>query len=148
MKYIFLWIIILGLGTGVPVWAATQHQGAMYGVGGMMGEEMTGGDWMMSGIQMAQAAGGAASTYSNLCASCHGAKGQGDGPAAAALNPKPRDFADCKVMAKIPDDTLFKTINGGGQSVGLSAMMPPWGGSLTEQQIHELVKYVRGFCKK
>jgi mono/diheme cytochrome c family protein len=142
MKYIFLWITILGVGTGVPIWAAPQHQGQMHAGGGMIGSEM------VSGIQMAQAAGEAASIYSNLCASCHGAKGQGDGPAAAALNPKPRDFADCKVMAKISDDTLFKAINGGGQSVGLSAMMPPWGGSLTEQQIHELVKYIRGFCKK
>lgn len=26
------------------------------------------------------------------CASCHGTNGQGNGPAAAALNPKPRDF--------------------------------------------------------
>ncbi|HZE19940.1 MAG TPA: cytochrome c, partial [Candidatus Angelobacter sp.] len=26
------------------------------------------------------------------CASCHGSKGLGDGPAAAALNPKPRNF--------------------------------------------------------
>ena len=27
------------------------------------------------------------------CAACHGAKGEGDGAAAAALNPKPRNFA-------------------------------------------------------
>lgn len=30
--------------------------------------------------------------YSVNCASCHGNTGSGDGPAAAALNPKPRDF--------------------------------------------------------
>ena len=97
---------------------------------------------------VAEAADGAASTYSNLCASCHGPKGQGNGPAAAALNPKPKNFADCKVMKKIPDETLFKVIKGGGQSVGLSPMMPPWGGSLTDKQIHSMVEYVRSFCKK
>jgi mono/diheme cytochrome c family protein len=142
MKYINLWITVLAIGLAVPVWAATQHETPMNG-----GDEVTRGR-MTTGMQMAQAAEGAASTYSSLCASCHGAKGKGDGPAAAALNPKPRDFADCKAMAKIPDDTLFKAIKGGGQSVGLSAMMPPWGGSLTDKQIHSMVEYVRSFCKK
>jgi mono/diheme cytochrome c family protein len=32
--------------------------------------------------------------FSINCASCHGATGQGDGPAAAALNPKPRNFTE------------------------------------------------------
>lgn len=90
----------------------------------------------------------AASLYKDLCASCHGPTGKGNGPAAAALNPKPKDFADCKVMAKISDETLFKTIKGGGSSVGLSPMMPAWGGALKDQQIKEMVTHIRGFCKK
>ena len=32
------------------------------------------------------------SVYGINCASCHGTAGHGDGPASAALNPKPRDF--------------------------------------------------------
>jgi caa(3)-type oxidase subunit IV len=32
-------------------------------------------------------------TFQQLCATCHGAQGRGDGPAAAGLNPKPRNFA-------------------------------------------------------
>lgn len=31
--------------------------------------------------------------YEANCASCHGPNGAGDGPAGAALNPKPRNFA-------------------------------------------------------
>jgi mono/diheme cytochrome c family protein len=31
---------------------------------------------------------------SNACNSCHGDSGMGDGPAGAALNPKPRNFKD------------------------------------------------------
>jgi mono/diheme cytochrome c family protein len=31
--------------------------------------------------------------YETNCASCHGPNGAGDGPAGAALNPKPRNFA-------------------------------------------------------
>ena len=30
--------------------------------------------------------------YSKLCWTCHGKNGKGDGPAAANLNPKPKDF--------------------------------------------------------
>lgn len=131
MKYGFLWIALLGVGLGVAVWA------------GMMDRSMFGGL-----AYAAQGPGEAASNYSNFCATCHGATGKGNGPAAMALNPKPKDFADCKTMAKITDETLFKAIHGGGQTVGLSPMMPAWGGSLTDQQIHDLVRYVRGFCKK
>jgi mono/diheme cytochrome c family protein len=116
MRYIFLWIAVLGVGIGAATWA--------------------------------QAAGDAASNYSSLCSSCHGPGGKGNGPAAAALNPKPRDFSDCKVMAKDTDDMLFKAIKGGGQSIGRSAMMVSWGGALTDEQIHDLVSYVRAFCKK
>jgi len=90
----------------------------------------------------------APSLYKDLCASCHGPKGKGDGPAAAALNPKPKDFTNCKVMAAESDETLFKIINGGSQSVGRSAFMPSWGGSLNEQQIREMVSYIRSLCKK
>jgi mono/diheme cytochrome c family protein len=31
-------------------------------------------------------------TYQTYCISCHGEKGAGDGAAAAALNPRPKDF--------------------------------------------------------
>jgi mono/diheme cytochrome c family protein len=90
----------------------------------------------------------AASLYKDLCASCHGARGKGDGPAAAALNPRPKDFTNCKAMGAESDETLFKIIKQGSQSVGRSPMMPPWGGALGDQQIRELVAYIRSFCKK
>lgn len=86
--------------------------------------------------------------YDTLCAACHGTSGKGDGPGAAALNPKPGNFTDCKAMAKESDATLFKIIKDGSQSVGRSPMMPAWGGALKDQQIHDLVAYIRGFCKK
>lgn len=86
--------------------------------------------------------------YAQLCAGCHGATGNGNGPAAAALNPKPKDFADCKVMAKESDKNLFKIIKEGGQSVGRSPMMPSWKASVKDPDIQNLVAYVRTFCKK
>jgi len=143
MKYVLLSTVILAVGIGVGVWAEAQPSRPMHG-----GDSMMSGGTMGGKMYAAQVTQAAASDYSNFCVSCHGASGQGNGPAAAALNPKPKDFADCKTMAKITDETLFKAIHDGGQTVGLSPMMPPWGGSLTEPQIHDLVRYIRGFCKK
>ena len=144
MNYVFLSVVfLLEVVLGAAAWAKAQPSGPMRGGDGMTGQGMMGGQ-----MYAAQATGKAAANYSNFCTTCHGANGKGDGPAAAALNPKPKDFADCKTMAGISDEMAFKAIKGGGQSVGLSPMMPPWGGSLTDQAIKELVSYVRGFCKK
>jgi mono/diheme cytochrome c family protein len=86
--------------------------------------------------------------YDALCVGCHGATGKGDGPAAARLNPKPGDFTNCTEMKKVSDDTLHKTIKEGGKAVNKSSTMPPWGAALKDQQIDDVVSYLRSFCKK
>lgn len=86
-------------------------------------------------------------SYQTYCKKCHGEHGKGDGPGAAMLNPKPRDFADCQNMQKRSDDELFKVISEGGEAVKMSADMQPWGGTLSEPEIHALVQFVRSFCK-
>lgn len=97
-------------------------------------------------------AGGAApvqaeALYKQYCASCHGPDGKGKGPAAAALPVKPADHTNPAVMSKIPDADLFKAIKEGGQAVGKSPAMPPWGGTLKDEQIHALVAHVRSLAK-
>jgi cytochrome c oxidase cbb3-type subunit 3 len=84
--------------------------------------------------------------YGQFCASCHGQSGKGDGPAAAALNPKPRDHTDKETMSKMSDDDIFKVIKNGGASVGKSPLMPPWGASLKDEQIKDVVAYLRTLC--
>jgi mono/diheme cytochrome c family protein len=86
--------------------------------------------------------------YMQFCASCHGQSGKGDGPAAAALNPKPRDHTDRQYMSSLSDDQLFKVIKEGGASVGKSPIMPPWGPSLKDDQIKDVIAYVRTLCCK
>jgi cytochrome c oxidase cbb3-type subunit III len=86
--------------------------------------------------------------FQELCAVCHGFGGKGDGPSARGLEPKPADFTNCQAMAKDSDEVLLKIIKGGGQSVGRSTVMPVWGDALSDQQIRELVKFIRGLCKK
>jgi cytochrome c oxidase cbb3-type subunit 3 len=84
--------------------------------------------------------------YGQFCASCHGQSGKGDGPAAAALNPKPRDHTDKETMSKLSDDDLLKVIKNGGASVGKSPLMPAWGASLKDDQIKDVIAYVRTLC--
>ncbi|HEY3495923.1 MAG TPA: c-type cytochrome, partial [Polyangiaceae bacterium] len=38
------------------------------------------------------------------CVVCHGEKGHGDGPGAAALNPKPRDYTDPAWQGSVTDE--------------------------------------------
>jgi len=47
------------------------------------------------------------------CMACHGEKGAGDGPGAAALNPKPRNFTTDPFKQGDTPDAVFKTIGGG-----------------------------------
>jgi len=86
--------------------------------------------------------------YLNFCAKCHGEDGKGNGPSAATLNPKPRDYTDCKTMAGKPDSELVKVITEGGEAADMSADMQPWGGTLSADEIQALVKFVRNFCQK
>ena len=83
-----------------------------------------------------------------LCSRCHGAAGKGDGPQAAALTTKPRDFTDCARMKALSDETLFGAIKNGGEAVHLSKDMPAWKDSIDDAGIHDLVAYVRSRCTK
>ncbi|HVY29892.1 MAG TPA: c-type cytochrome [Polyangiaceae bacterium] len=80
------------------------------------------------------------------CSVCHGETGHGDGPGAAALNPKPRVFADAAWQDATKDEQLRQIIVKGGAAVGKSPGMPS--NPDLEQKpdvVLELVKIVRGF---
>jgi mono/diheme cytochrome c family protein len=82
--------------------------------------------------------------FNNYCASCHGEAGDGNGPAARFLFPKPRNFRDGKFRLvsttnRIPsDDDLMHAINRGMPG---SAMFPFE--HLSEGDRTALVAYVR-----
>lgn len=81
--------------------------------------------------------------YQTYCASCHGTRGAGDGPIAQALDPKPARHNDGTYMNALSNEYLFKVIDEGGAAVGKSPLMAPWGGSLTDAQIWDVVAFVR-----
>lgn len=82
-------------------------------------------------------------TFTHYCQTCHGESGAGDGFNAFNLDPHPRDLSDPEFQKKKSDAELADAIRRGGAGVGLSALMPPWGHTLSARQIDELVLYLR-----
>jgi len=63
--------------------------------------------------------------FTERCATCHGADGRGNGPAAANLKPKPIDFHSQNWQKSVSDDSITKAIIFGGRAVGKSSQMAP-----------------------
>jgi cytochrome c oxidase cbb3-type subunit 3 len=81
------------------------------------------------------------------CVQCHGLEGKGDGPNVSDEFPvDPRNFTNAEEMEKLSDADIKNVILDGGPSASKSAMMPPWGKTLTEEEVDALVKYLRKFC--
>jgi mono/diheme cytochrome c family protein len=85
--------------------------------------------------------------YRMLCSQCHGITGNGKGINAPYLSEQPRNHRDAEAMRKLSDDHLFQVIKFGGPAVERSTLMPAWGGTLEDDQIRGLVKYLRTLSK-
>jgi len=85
--------------------------------------------------------------FAKSCASCHGATAKGDGAAAAALNPKPKDLTDKAYMSKLDDTYMGNIIAKGGPAVGKSPLMPPFGSPLKDQDIRDVIAFIRSLAK-
>ena len=79
--------------------------------------------------------------YKTQCSPCHGDKGKGDGPAAAALTPKPADHTSAALQAE-SDGSLFYKISEGRKP------MPAFKNTLKENQRWALINYIRTLSKK
>ncbi len=102
-----------------------------------------------SALHAADAATGKELFVKTNCNSCHGMEGKGDGPVAAALDPKPRNFTvgDFKFDAnkdgkKGTAADLTMVIKQGAAAFGGSAMMMPNPG-LSDEDIGTIVAYVQ-----
>ena len=87
-----------------------------------------------------------AAAYAVYCASCHGVRGDGDGPVAAALDPRPAKHSDGAYMNALSDEHLARVIKEGGPAVGKSPLMAAWGGSLSDAQIRDVMAYIRSLA--
>lgn len=80
------------------------------------------------------------SIYTANCMACHGQAGDGKGPAAVALTPKPKSFADPAFWEGRTDEALKTTIRTGKPGTAM-APFP----TLSDDDIANLTAYLRTF---
>jgi mono/diheme cytochrome c family protein len=81
--------------------------------------------------------------FKQLCATCHGDDGRGDGPAARALRPAPRDMTDQAWQDETSDDHIRLVTEKGGVAAGLAPTMTAFGHALSDEDLDNIVAYIR-----
>src|SRR4051794_6975514 len=76
--------------------------------------------------------------YAANCASCHGARAMGDGPAGAKLNPPPPAIGSAATMASVSPATMFRKISVGVTGTAMAAFSP----ALSDEQRWNIVAYL------
>lgn len=76
--------------------------------------------------------------YLQNCTACHGAAGDGNGPRAYFIFPKPRNFIHPSARGTFDRGRLFRAIKEGVAG----REMPAWGKVLSDQQIADVAEYV------
>ena len=76
--------------------------------------------------------------YAGNCSTCHGQKGDGKGPRAYFIRPKPRNLIDAASRASFNRPALYAAISMGK----LGTEMPAWSKVLNEQEIADVAEYV------
>jgi mono/diheme cytochrome c family protein len=76
--------------------------------------------------------------YMSNCFTCHGVKGDGNGPRAHFNTPRPRNFTSEASRRMLNRERLFNSITKG--KVG--TVMPAWGKVLSDQQIANIAEFV------
>jgi len=84
--------------------------------------------------------------YKENCAPCHGESGKGDGVGARSLPVRPADHTSAVAMNGRNDGFLRDVITKGGGAMGLSSFMPAWQGIFKDNEILDLVSYIRSLA--
>ncbi len=97
-------------------------------------------------VAAAQAGGNVAKgkeIYQERCVLCHGSQGHGwDWDKKVARPPVPVPNL-VEVVPKRSDDHLMRAIRDGGKAVGLTPFMPAFGFNMSEQEVRDVVAYLR-----
>jgi len=89
----------------------------------------------------------ASDNYNLYCVQCHGLAGVGKGINAPSLSVQPRNHTSAKDMGALKDEGVALAIRDGGPAVSKSTQMPSFKKILTEAEIQDMVKHLRGMCK-
>lgn len=86
--------------------------------------------------------------YTEKCVLCHGSRGEGWDWSKRVANP-PIPVPDlAKVTPEQSDQFLFDVVKGGGEAVGKTRFMPAFGFQLNDQEVWDLVAYMRSLSGK
>ena len=83
------------------------------------------------------------------CIACHGADGKG-APESSTVFKRPDtwpDFTRCDQTTPEPDSAYKAVILHGGRGLGFSQIMPAFGDLLSDEQVNDVISYLRTFCK-
>ena len=76
----------------------------------------------------------------NMCFTCHGTSGRGDGPAGLELNPRPRNFTTPRFHELRTDGELFWVIRNGSPGTRMFSYSPS---VITEDEAWKVIHYLR-----
>ena len=129
-----------------PIWwrttATTSHRGAALALASVLcGVPGCGGGQGAEHGSAQTAAASGAMIFATRCAPCHGADGRGDGPAAAGLDPKPRNFHDPEFWRGRTAEQLRLVVRNGKPGT----LMPPFEGALSPEEIDAVVAQLETF---
>jgi len=79
--------------------------------------------------------------YEKKCALCHGVKGDGKGPAAAGLNPKPTNFKESHGEKMTDGEHFWEITTGRGA-------MPSYEKELTVEERWHVINYINTFGRR
>lgn len=136
--------------------SANARDGFLAGVNGLIAATVLLGACASGVACTRQAADAPGSTtaralYMQRCFWCHGEDGGGDGPSAAGMVPRPRDFRAARygirstAGGRLPtDDDLFRVIERGMPGTPMQA----WGEVLSAAEIRSVVSYIKEFSPR
>ena len=105
----------------------------------VLGQSMVVVGLIILGAGFSQAQSGGPSLFKTKCAACHGADGKGEVPVGKKLGA--RDLTSTEVQSQ--SDTQLTDVVTKGKN-----KMPAYGGKISQDQMGELVAYIRELGKK
>ena len=85
--------------------------------------------------------------FNNNCVWCHAGTTPAGPSNRSNLSPTPPLFTDGETFNSLSDDSMRNTITLGGSAMGKSAIMPPWGQTLTPDEIRAVLAYARAVAQ-
>jgi high-affinity iron transporter len=123
------------LAAAITVWAVVRTPR----VGEDLPAEFAGRKNPLAGADVIAAGG---RVFRENCATCHGERADGHGPASTGLAPPPADFRSGAVLAKHSDAYLFYRISTGKPGTA----MPSFHGVLGEPERWQVITYLRSLA--